>query len=178
MIKKVISFLNDKKIFFLVLVFIISLFILDIYTKRLAFSKVENIIEKTSGMHTHIKINEYFNIVKVVNYGVSFGLFNKLEYGQIILSTITFLIILYVVYLICKSKNKYDIFIYSIIVSGGLGNLYDRIIFGGVFDFLDFHIEKYHWPAFNLADSLICVGVGLIVLKDLINFIKSKMNNK
>ena len=77
-----------------------------------------------------------------------------------------------------KSKNNTDIFIYATIVAGGLGNLYDRLVFGGVFDFLDFHLGKYHWPAFNVADSLICISIGLIILKDFVIFIKRKTNNK
>lgn len=176
--KRVLEFLKNKKILFLAMFFILLLVAFDIYTKRLAFSKVDNIIEKTSGIHTYIRINEYINIVKVINYGVSFGIFNKLQYGQIILSIATGLIISYVFYLMYKSKNNTDIFIYATIVAGGLGNLYDRLVFGGVFDFLDFHLGKYHWPAFNIADSLICIGIGLIILKDFVIFIKRKTNNK
>ena len=101
-------------------------------------------------------------------------MFNNIQYGQIVLSIITLLIVLYIIYLIYKSNNNYDIYIYSLIVAGGFGNLYDRITYGGVFDFLDFHLGQYHWPAFNLADSLICIGIGLIILKDLVIYIKNK----
>lgn len=172
--KKILELLKNKKMFFIGLLIIFLLFILDIWTKRLAFSNVDYIINKTAGVHTHIRITSFFNIVKVVNTGVSFGLFNNLLYGHFILSLITFSIVAFLVYLIWKSNNKYNIFIYSLIVAGGLGNLYDRIIHGGVFDFLDFHIGEYHWPAFNLADSLICIGVFLLILEDFIDFIKSK----
>lgn len=171
---KIIELLKNKKTLVFAFLLILVLFILDIYTKRLAFEKVDNIIEKTAGVHNYIRINNYFNIVKVINYGVSFGMFNNIQYGQIILSIITLLIVLYIIYLIYKSNNNYDIYVYSLIVAGGFGNLYDRITYGGVFDFLDFHFNQYHWPAFNLADSLICIGIGLIILKDLIIYIKNK----
>ena len=172
--QKIIELLKNKKTLVFAFLLVLILFILDIYTKRLAFEKVDNIIEKTSGVHTYIRINNYFNIVKVMNYGVSFGMFNNIQYGQIILSLITLLIVGYLIYLILKSNDKYDIYIYSLIVAGGIGNVYDRITYGGVFDFLDFHFNQYHWPAFNLADSLICIGIGLIILKDLIIYIKNK----
>lgn len=174
--EKLISILKNKKTFFIGLLIIFLLFVFDIWTKRLAFSNVDYIIEKTAGVHNHIKITSFFNIVKVVNTGVSFGLFSNLEYGQLILSVITFLIIAFLLYLAWKTDDKYKIFIYSIIISGGLGNLYDRIIYGGVFDFLDFHIGDYHWPAFNIADSLICIGVFLFVFDDFIVFLKNSKN--
>ena len=173
----IIDFLKKKKLFFYALILIAILFAVDIWTKRYAFRSVNNIIYKTRGIHNHININKFFNIVKVVNTGISFGLFNNLVYGQYIISCIVFLIVTFLIYLTWKSNKKYDIFVYSLIIAGGLGNLYDRIIFGGVFDFLDFHIGEYHWPAFNLADSLICIGVALLLLKDLIDFIKTRKNS-
>lgn len=175
--EKIIEILKNKRMFFVGLLIILLLFIFDIWTKRFAFSRVDHVINRTSGIHTHIRITNFFNIVKVVNTGVSFGLFGNLKYGQIILSIITFLIIAFLICLIWKADNRYKIFVYSLIAAGGLGNLYDRIIYGGVFDFLDFHIADYHWPAFNLADSLICVGVFLIILEDFIVFIKNYKNN-
>lgn len=177
MFNKIINFLKNKKIFFFAMVFAFMLSIFDIWTKRYAFKSVNNIIYKTHGVHTHIQITNFLNIVKVINTGISFGIFNNIPYGQYILSSIVLLIIIFLLYLLWKSNNKYDIFIYSVIIAGGIGNLYDRIIFGGVFDFLDFHIGEYHWPAFNVADSLICIGVSLLLLKDFINYMKSKKNN-
>lgn len=166
---------KNTKLFFVSFLIIFTLFSLDIFTKRLAFANVDEIIYKTSGIHTHIKVNDCFNIVKVINNGVSFGMFNNLKYGQIILSAITTVIIAFLFYLLYKNDRKYSLFVYSIIIAGGFGNLYDRIIYGGVFDFLDFHIGEYHWPAFNVADSLICIGVAMIFLDDIIKHVK---NNK
>ena len=107
------------------------------------------------------------NIVKVVNTGVSFGLFNSLPFRQIILSIITLIILIYISYLLYKEDNIRYIVIYSLIIAGGIGNLFDRIFYGGVYDFIDFHIGKYHWPAFNVADSVICIAIFLVVYFDL-----------
>ncbi len=173
MLEKLKIFFEKKKLLFAGIIIIISFFAIDICTKRLAFSKVEFIVEKTAGIHTHIYINDYFNIVKVINTGVSFGMFRNIKNAQIILSAITLTIIIFVAYLLYKSKTKYKTITYSLIIAGGLGNIYDRILYGGVFDFLDFHIGKYHWPAFNVADSIICIGVFLLIFEDLfLKFIK------
>ncbi|MGI9450680.1 MAG: signal peptidase II, partial [Geminicoccaceae bacterium] len=57
----------------------------------------------------------------------------------------------------------------GLVIGGALGNVIDRIRFGAVVDFLDFHIAGYHWPAFNVADSAICVGAGLLLLDGLLS---------
>ena len=165
-----------KKNLLLSLCIISICFCLDIWTKRVAFHKVDQILVKTAGVHTYIRVNDYFNIVQVINTGISFGLFDNIPYRKYILSLITIMIIIYVFYLLYnEEKNIYYNVIYSLIISGGLGNLYDRILFGGVFDFLDFHINDYHWPAFNLADSFICSAVILYIVYEL--FLKQKYKN-
>ena len=172
MLNKLKTFFVDKKTQLLVCPFITILFIIDIWTKRLAFSMVDYMYNKTAGIHTYLYVNDYFNIVKVINNGVSFGMFRNLQQAQIILSFITFCIILFVIYLLFTTKSKYKIFSYSLIIAGGFGNIYDRIFYGGVFDFLDFHLGKYHWPAFNVADSLICIGVFLLLFESIFCRIK------
>jgi signal peptidase II len=54
---------------------------------------------------------------------------------------------------------------FSLVLSGAMGNLIDRLRYGEVVDFLDFHLSTYHWPAFNVADSAICIGIGLMALE-------------
>ncbi len=173
---KILTTLKEKKLFIMSLFLIIILFLIDIYTKRLAFSKVGEIYEKTAGIHQHIEITPFFNIVRVLNYGVSFGMFNNIQYGSIIISIVTAIILIYVIYLNWKAKTRYEMTAYSLIISGGLGNLYDRITQGAVYDFLDFHIAGYHWPSFNIADSLICIAVAMIILKDIVFYFKNKKN--
>ena len=167
MLEKLKNIIINKKLLLISFFIIISLFTIDILTKRLAFEKVDNIYQKTAGVHAYIHINNYLNIVKVVNTGVSFGMFRNLKYAQFILSFITIIIISFVLYLLFNVKTKYKMITYSLIIAGGLGNIYDRIFFGGVFDFLDFHLGTYHWPAFNVADSLICIGVFLLFFEDI-----------
>ena len=82
-----------------------------------------------------------------------------------------------VCYLLWKAKTKYHAVCFSLIIAGALGNLIDRIRFGAVADFLDFHLFGYHWPAFNVADSLVCIAVFLIIIEDFI-FKKNKEKEK
>ncbi|MDR2526776.1 MAG: signal peptidase II [Rickettsiales bacterium] len=154
----------ERKLFFVGLLISIVISIIDIFTKTLAFLKIDIFFLKTGGIYNYIKVNDYFNIVRVVNKGVSFGMFDNLLFGQIILSIITFCLIVFLLYSQWNNINhKLSMVSYSFIIGGGIGNLYDRVIYGGVRDFLDFHFEQYHWPAFNFADSMICIGVVLFL---------------
>jgi len=114
---------------------------------------------------TKTVIPGFFNITFVLNPGAAFGFLAKLNdsYRQTFFLTVTFIAIILLIYLMFKEKKyKLRLFSYSIILSGALGNFIDRIYLGSVIDFLDFYIKKYHWPAFNIADSCITVGVFLL----------------
>jgi signal peptidase II len=67
-----------------------------------------------------------------------------------------------------REDEKALAFSFTLILSGALGNLIDRVRYGEVIDFLDFHLSTYHWPAFNVADSAICIGIGLLALELLV----------
>lgn len=116
---------------------------------------------------TKTVIPGFFNITFVLNPGAAFGFLAKLNdsYRQAFFLTVTFIAIILLIYLMFKEKKyKLRLFSYSIILSGALGNFIDRIYLGSVIDFLDFYIKKYHWPAFNIADSCITVGVFLLFI--------------
>jgi signal peptidase II len=116
---------------------------------------------------TKTVIPGFFNITFVLNPGAAFGFLAKLNdsYRQIFFLAVTFIAIILLIYLMFKEKkHRFRLFSYSIILSGALGNFIDRIYLGSVIDFLDFYIKKYHWPAFNIADSCITVGVFLLFI--------------
>lgn len=107
-----------------------------------------------------------FSIMFTWNPGTSFSLFRALgTAAPIILIVLSAIIIGFLGYYLFKKTNsgmeKWGL---ALIVGGALGNLIDRLRFGAVVDFLDFHVKTWHWPAFNFADICICVGVGLYVL--------------
>jgi len=111
-----------------------------------------------------IKIFDILNIVYVENKGVSFGIFA--EYNiTFFLGILSILISAYIVFLILKSKDNIERNSLSLILGGALGNGFDRIIYGHVVDFIDFHYQNFHWPAFNFADSFITVGAIIFFFK-------------
>jgi len=113
-----------------------------------------------------IEVTSFFNLVVVHNTGVSFGMLNDLAYGKWILSGITLAIVTLLLHWLFKSKHGMIATALGLVIGGAIGNLVDRIRVGYVADFLDFHIANYHWPAFNLADSAICIGIVLLLLEE------------
>ena len=133
---------------------------MDRYSKNLILNLLEN--EK------YLFINNYLNLNLVFNTGIGFGLLSLnagIYYNM--LSVLIFLIILVLIYLMFKSKKSEKIFL-SFIIGGAIGNLYDRIIYKAVPDFIDFHIKDFHWFTFNIADIFISLGIILMILNELI----------
>lgn len=118
----------------------------------------------------HIAVNDYFNLVKVWNTGVSFSMFNNHgDWGVYLLSGVSLVVSAFLLYWMYHEKDRLKIVSLGMIIGGALGNVADRIRFGAVMDFLDFHYETHHWPAFNLADTFICVGAFILILMEFFN---------
>lgn len=106
----------------------------------------------------------FFNVVMVWNRGVSFGMFNSMG---AFMPFILILVALFIAGLFLKwlleTKDPFQGVCHAFIIGGAIGNVIDRIRFLAVIDFLDFHAFGYHWPAFNVADMAVCIGVGLLI---------------
>jgi len=113
-------------------------------------------------------INNYLNLDLVWNTGIGFGLFSQnanIYYHAI--SFLIFLVIIFLSYLISKS-NSIDKVFFSLILGGAIGNFYDRLFYYAVPDFIDIHVNNYHWFTFNIADIFITIRVIFLISKDLI----------
>ncbi len=110
-------------------------------------------------MGERINILPFFNLVHVRNKGVTFGLLSG-SLQPIVFIILSLIVVGFLIDYARKNKN-YRPFI-SLIVGGAIGNIIDRIAYGSVVDFLDFYLGKYHWPAFNIADSAIVIGVFVL----------------
>ena len=109
------------------------------------------------------KFTSYFNLVMVWNSGISFGMFQLGETGRWLLVGFSSLVCLGLSIWLWRHSRPWPIFALAIVIGGALGNILDRIIWGAVADFFDFHILGYHWPAFNIADSAILIGVLMLL---------------
>jgi len=124
-----------------------------------------------------LEICDFFNLVNVYNKGISFSMFSSGgEETKIMLMGLSLLISMFIIFWIKKETSFFTVLCLGVILGGALGNLIDRICNGAVFDFLDFHIEKYHWPAFNVADSAVVTGVALLLVMYLKELITDKRN--
>ena len=140
------------------IVLIVVIFIFD----RLSKIWIINHQEQNS----KIFINKFLNFELVWNTGIGFGLFStdpNLFYN--LTSLFIFLVVLFLFYLIFRS-NFFDKICFSIVLGGALGNLYDRLVYFAVPDFIDFHVGDFHWFTFNIADIFITLGIILLIIKD------------
>ncbi|MCC6598558.1 MAG: signal peptidase II [Alphaproteobacteria bacterium] len=113
-----------------------------------------------------IPVLPFFNIVMVWNRGVSFGLFNThTDYGPLALGLLSVAIIIVFSVWLLRSQSRLQRLSIALVIGGALGNVMDRIRFGAVVDFLDFHAFGIHFPAFNISDSCICIGVFLLIIE-------------
>lgn len=142
-----------KEIIFLSLVALVC-FILDLVTKTIANNSLEV-------LKPNVIIEDFFSLTLCYNTGGAWSLFS----GNVaILAIISAIALVLVIYTMIKSKTKFYKYSSAIFIGGLIGNLYDRIFYGKVIDFLDFIIFGYDFPIFNVADCFICVGVGLMLV--------------
>ena len=144
--------------FYINLIIIFSIFILDRLTKLyvIYLDKINSSAEIFS--------SKFLNIYLIWNEGIAFGLFSFNENNLYNFLTLFILIIIIVVlYMIFKSSGfkKYSLLM---ILGGAFGNVFDRIFYKAVPDFIDFHINNFHWFIFNVADIFISLGVLLLII--------------
>ena len=157
-----------KKNLFISSSFIFLIFLLD----RVSKTYVIYLNDKLLGIE--ILSSKFLNIRLIWNEGIAFGLlsFNdKIIYN--LLTFIIFIIILIIFFMVLKSYGlkKYSLLI---ILGGALGNVYDRIFYGAVPDFIDFHVGNFHWFIFNVADIFITFGVIFMIIIEITGNNKNK----
>ncbi|HDZ74508.1 MAG TPA: signal peptidase II [Aurantimonas coralicida] len=106
-----------------------------------------------------------FNLIFLRNDGVTFGMLGGAPWWA--LSGPALAIIVWLGILLARTGSRVDAAAYGLVIGGALGNVTDRLRFGGVSDFLDIYVGAWHWPAFNLADVAVVGGVGLLLLSEL-----------
>ena len=140
-----------------------ALYILAIVTLVTADQFSKYLIVKNINETVSIElIQNFFNLTNIKNYGAGFSI---LQNQRIFLIVISLLAVVFVSYLLFKSKSNesFNRICYLLIIGGAIGNLFDRIRFGYVVDFLDFNIFGYDFPVFNIADSFLTIGCILLI---------------
>ena len=147
-------FLKKENIFYFTIVIII--FFLDRFSK----SKILNQFSE----NTHY-INNFINFDLIWNTGIGFGLlsFNSSLFYNLV-SILIGLVVLILIYIFLISE-KYEKFIYALIIGGAFGNFYDRLVYKAVPDFIDLHYNNFHWFTFNVADIFITLGILAFILR-------------
>ncbi len=121
-----------------------------------------------TGGRRMVELLPFFNLVAVWNYGVSFGMFNSgSAAASWIFIGLALLIVVVLGLWMRRALRLVPAAALGLVIGGALGNVVDRIRFGAVFDFLDIHAFGWHWPAFNVADSAISIGVAALLIDSL-----------
>ena len=152
---------NKSNLYFFLLIIVIFTF--DRITKNLI---IKSFVEEI------FYLNKFMNLDLVWNIGIGFGL---LSYDSLLaynlITSLIGLVVITLFYFMVISDNL-DKLIFSIIIGGALGNLYDRLLYNAVPDFIDLHYNTFHWFTFNVADIFITLGVLIMVLREF--FVKNK----
>ena len=146
------------------LIFIFSIFLID------QISKFIIVKESDLSGNLNISVTSFLNFTLIRNEGIAFGLFSFDQNVYYNLLTIIIIIITLVITWYMLKSNSLEKLGFSMIIGGSLGNLFDRIRNSSVIDFIDFHINNFHWFIFNVADIFITLGVILLIILEI--FIK------
>ena len=162
-----VKFLNKSLI---INVFIIlSIFSLD------RFTKVYVISENEKNLSSELFVSKYLNINLIYNEGIAFGLLSFDQSHMYNFLTILIAAVILIIFFMTLKSDGFKKYSLLIIFGGALGNLYDRIVFSSVPDFIDIHYGEFHWFIFNVADIFITIGVICLIYDELL---LQKKNNE
>ncbi|HEY1795111.1 MAG TPA: signal peptidase II [Stellaceae bacterium] len=118
---------------------------------------------------TTISVAPFFNLLLTHNAGITFGMFNNgATANALIFSGLALIVVIVLINWLRRVETVFLAVSIGLIIGGAAGNVTDRLLEGSVVDFLDFHLGSWHWPAFNVADSAICLGVIAMLLEGLV----------
>lgn len=156
----------------LILLLTLPLFLLDLITKEMIVRKfaAPPLPDDPSAPYfvpDHVPvIDGFFDIVRVHNTGVAFGMANGSSWANVVFGTVTIGALILIWWLVRTNAfpTKMSKVAVALLLSGIFGNLFDRIVRGYVVDFLHFYVGERSWPSFNVADSCICIAAGLLFI--------------
>ena len=145
-------------------IFLVLIFLADRGSKII----ILNIFETSE--FVSIKINSFLNFSLVWNDGIAFGLFSlEKNFYYNILTSIILLITIFIIFLAYKASNLLEKLSYLMIAGGASGNIFDRLYYSSVVDFIDITINNFHWFIFNVADIFISLGIVILLIREFLN---------
>lgn len=152
----------NKKYFCMSLLLSLVTLVLDQITKRWLLETME------FSTRSLIEITSFFNLVLVWNHGISFGILSG-QRVPLLLIILALAVIIVLFSWLARANDRFITIGVGLVIGGAAGNVIDRVRFGAVVDFLDFHLMGLHWPAFNVADSSIFIGVVVLCIQSILS---------
>jgi len=150
--------IKKKNIFYFFIILLI--FLVD------RISKILIIRWSNTSENKEIIVSKFLSLNLIWNKGVAFGIFSFDETFFYNILTMIIIIVIFVVFWLMVKAENLEKYAFMMIFSGSLGNVYDRLVYSSVPDFIDFHFENFHWFTFNVADIFITSGVTLLILNE------------
>ena len=142
------------------------LVVIDIISKKYVYNLID--------LNSFVPLTFFIDLTHIHNFGISFGLFSGLI-SPWFLVIIGLIVTIFIYYLMFSASDIIEEWGLLLIITGALGNIIDRSINGYVIDFIYLHYGSFYWPAFNIADIYITIGIMMIILNVIINFKKRKL---
>ena len=161
---------NFKKIFSFNVLIVLIIFAID------RISKIYVIYLDNINLNSELFSSEILNIYLIWNEGIAFGLFSFNEKNLYTALTILIALVILIIFYMATTSDGLKKYSLLMILGGALGNIFDRIFYKAVPDFIDFHIQDFHWFIFNVADIFITLGVIFMIILELFFNNKEKKN--
>ena len=162
---------NLNKNFLINLILVLSIFLFD------RLSKLYVIYLDKTFLTSEIFSSKFLNINLIWNEGIAFGLLSLKEDRFYDILTFIIALVIFIIFFMLRSSEGFKKYSLLMILGGALGNIYDRIFYKAVPDFIDFHLGNFHWFIFNIADIFITIGVVLMILIELFEDKNEKYEN-
>ena len=156
------SIKNKLKNNYIFVIIILLMFAMDRFSKEYVIDFFLSYKEQSYYLYP------FLNLTLIWNTGMAFGLFESESNTYHFISALIVVVIGFLIIWLCKSKIFIEKIALSVVIGGALGNLFDRIKFNAVPDFIDLHYRDFHWFVFNVSDIVITIGIILLLLSDIL----------
>ena len=161
--------MSTKKKYFYFLIISIIIFALDRISKLYILNLFENFGQ------VDIKINSFLNFILIWNTGIGFGLLSSEQVFFYNIVTLTIILINIIILFLAYKAETYVSFFYITVFAGSMGNLFDRLYYSAVPDFIDINFRGYHWFIFNVADIFITLGIICLIVTEFLGYKRNKL---